>query len=155
MAGGVVVVAVGGAMLIGWLGWSEGIPLLAAAILVALVPAANFVSDGHRTALHASRMERMLDVDEDLYDEAVARRQTVRTVFVVAAVVAVAAAASIAAYAIANAGTERSDDDDRTEVDDRDDDSDDDQESDDDDGGEQPDGQEPEEQENGSGGDDD
>ena len=64
--GVVVMIAVLGAMLIGWLSISDGLTWFGLAVLVALVPAANFYSDAARTTVSAAGMERQMDVCEDL-----------------------------------------------------------------------------------------
>ena len=116
--GSVVIVSVLGSMLVGWLSAWDGVAALALAIIVALVPAASFHSDGHRTALQAARFERGLALDEDLYDVSAARRQRFRTFGVVGVAIAAVAAAGIIAYSVANIDTDDDDDDDTEEVED-------------------------------------
>jgi hypothetical protein len=59
--GVVVVIAVLGAMLIGWLSVSDGLAWFGLALLAVLVPAANFYSDAaRRTSLGAAHIERAL-----------------------------------------------------------------------------------------------
>jgi hypothetical protein len=60
--GVVAVIAVLGAMLIGWLSISDAVTWFGLAALATLVPAANFYSDAaRRTSLGAARLERALN----------------------------------------------------------------------------------------------
>ncbi|MGI9623287.1 MAG: hypothetical protein ACR2PK_10660 [Acidimicrobiales bacterium] len=105
--GGVLVVSVIGAMIIGWLGLDDGVIALAFTILVVFVPAAKFYSDSLRTYLCGAALERELDYGVDLNDEATSRHQGLRTFMLVGGVVAAVAAAGVIGYSVANAGTEK------------------------------------------------
>ena len=58
LLGIVLVVSVIGAMIIGWLDYSDGLSWLGLTILLALVPAAKFYSDATRTTVNAAGLER-------------------------------------------------------------------------------------------------
>ena len=107
-----VMVAVLGAMLIGWLSFSDGLSWFGVAALVALVPAANFYSDAARTTVNAAGMERQMAVDDDLYQGVEAYRSKVRRLTVAGLAVAILFTGSIAVFSIANANTRTTDDDD-------------------------------------------
>jgi hypothetical protein len=108
----VVMVAVLGAMLIGWLSVSEDLALFGFAVLAALVPAANFYSDAARTTVSAAGMERQMDVGEDLYQGTEEYRKKVRRLTVAGLVVAMLFTGTVAVFSIANANTRTTDDDD-------------------------------------------
>lgn len=110
--GVVVVVAVLGAMLIGWLSVSDGLTWFGLAVLAAMVPAANFYSDAARTTVNAAGMERQMDVGEDLYQGTEAYRGKVRRLTAAGVAVAVLFTGTVAIFSIANANTRTTDDDD-------------------------------------------
>lgn len=105
--GGLMIVAVIGAMVIGWMGIDDGVIALAFTVLVVLVPAAKFYSDSLRTYLNGAALERELDYGEDLIDEAESRHQGIRTFLLTTGVIAAVAAAGIVGFSVANAGTEK------------------------------------------------
>jgi hypothetical protein len=121
--GVVVVVAVLGAMMIGWISVSDGLTWLGIAMLFALVPAANFYSDATRTTINAAGLERRLDVGEDLYTGTDEYRGKLNRLTIVGLVVALLFTGTVAIYSIANANTRTTDDDDdkNEQVDDDDD----------------------------------
>jgi hypothetical protein len=110
--GAVVVIAVLGAMLIGWMSVSDGLTWLGIAMLFALVPAANFYSDATRTTINAAGLERRLDVGEDLYADTDEYRAKVNRLTILGVVVALLFTGTVAIYSIANANTRTDDDDD-------------------------------------------
>jgi hypothetical protein len=108
----VVMIAVLGAMLIGWLSISDGLTWFGFAVLAALVPAANFYSDAARTTVNAAGMERQMDVGEDLYQGIDEYRNKVQRLTVAGLVVALLFTGTVAVFSIANANTRTTDDDD-------------------------------------------
>jgi hypothetical protein len=110
--GVVVMIAVLGAMLIGWLSVSEGLTWFGLAVLTALVPAANFYSDAARTTVSASGLERQMDVGEDLYQGTAEYRKKMQRLTVAGLVVAMLFTGTVAVFSIANANTRTTDDDD-------------------------------------------
>ena len=120
----VVMIAVLGAMLIGWLSISDGLTWFGLAVLAALVPAANFYSDAARTTVNAAGMERQMDVGEDLHQGTDEYRQKVQRLTAAGVVVAMLFTGAVAVFSIANANTRTTDDDDdddrKEQVDDND-----------------------------------
>jgi hypothetical protein len=108
----VVMIAVLGAMLIGWLSISDGLTWFGFAVLAALVPAANFYSDAARTTVNAAGMERQMDVGEDLHKGTVEYRKKVQRLTVAGLVLAMLFTGTVAVFSIANANTPTPDDDD-------------------------------------------
>lgn len=110
--GVVLIVAVGGAMLIGWMPASDGFTWLSFAVLTALVSAAKFYADAARTTVSAAGLERNLTPGEDLHAGTSEYRRRLRRVGLTGVALALLATGTVTAYSIANANTRTSDDDD-------------------------------------------
>ncbi|MGI9643760.1 MAG: hypothetical protein ACR2O6_00455 [Ilumatobacteraceae bacterium] len=110
--GVVLVVAVVGAMVIGWMSVEDGLTWLGVALLLALVPAARFYADAARTTVNAAGLERSIDTGHDLYAGTDAYRARIQRLGVAGLVVAVVLGGTVAVFSLANAGSRTPSDDD-------------------------------------------
>jgi len=144
----VAVLAVLGAIIIGWIDVWNGAVAVAGAFLFSMVPAAKFYSDAVRTTVAAAALERQLGSEtDDLFEPTLDHRRHVRIVGIVGLALAAIMAVGIAGYSVQNADTRMPgdvDDDELVDDDDGDDGDGDDQGGDDDgpgdDSGESPEG---------------
>jgi hypothetical protein len=102
----VAVLAVLGAIIIGWIDVWDGAVAVAGALLFSMVPAAKFYSDAVRTTVAAATLERQLGSEtDDLFEATLDHRRQVRVVGIVGLALAAILAVGIAGYSVQNADT--------------------------------------------------